>query len=380
MGAGLILPVMPEFLRTVLDTSLAQAALWGGLLSASFAAMQGLFAPGLGALSDRVGRRPVLLVSLAVVTADYVVTGLAWTLGVLFAVRLAAGLAASTRATAGAALADITPKDRRAADFGLMGVAVGLGAVLGPLIGGLLGALGPRAPFYAAALLAAASLTAGLRAMPETVSARTRRTARWRNANPFRALRRLPGLRRLIVLSLLNEVAGTVYPAAWAYYAVSRYGWQVSTIGLSLALYGAGVMLTRGLLVRSALAWFGERRTAVAGLAAGGCVALVLGSLPDGGAALVLIPFAALGALAAPAVREMMWRRTGPRRRRGVEDVLTALRSLAAIAAPVVMTGLFTWFTYDDTGLYLPGAPLYLAAALWLICLGLLLRTPPEAT
>ena len=270
MGIGLILPVMPALILEVEGGSLARAALWGGVLSTGFAVMQFLFGPTVGSLSDRYGRRPVLLVSLAVMALDYLVMAVAGTIWLLLAGRLVGGITAATQSTAMAFMADISKPEDKAANFGLIGAAFGVGFVLGPLIGGLLAEWGTRAPFYAAAVLASANAVFGWFVMPETVTERTRRPLDWRRANPmgaFRHLSALPGLRPLLTLSFVYGVAFFVYPAIWAYFGQARFGWSPQVIGLSLAIYGISSAAVQAGLIRVMLRHLGGRRTVIWGLA-----------------------------------------------------------------------------------------------------------------
>ncbi|WP_291735607.1 MFS transporter, partial [Leisingera sp. F5] len=216
MGIGLIMPVMPGLITEVQGGSLAQAAVWGGVLSTVFAVMQFLFSPILGSLSDAVGRRPVLLVSLFVMALDYLIMALAGTMWLLLLGRVLGGITAATHSTAGAYIADISPAEKKAANFGLLGAAFGAGFVLGPLTGGLLGELGTRAPFYAAAVLVLANFALGWFVMGETVQDKNRRPFEWRRANPFgafRAVARIPGIKPLLWVYFLYSVAIYVYPA-----------------------------------------------------------------------------------------------------------------------------------------------------------------------
>ncbi|MGR3492702.1 MAG: MFS transporter, partial [Shimia sp.] len=234
MGIGLILPVMPGLLREIMGGDLGQAATWGAVLTTVFALMQFLFAPVLGSLSDRYGRRPVLLISLVVVALDFVVMGFAQSLWLLFLLRIIGGIATSTQSTAAAFIADISPPEKKAANFGLIGAAFGIGFVLGPVIGGLLSEFGTRAPFFAAAALAAVNLVFGYFVLPETVTDRIRRPFSWRRANPFGALRsvgQLSGLYRLLAIVFLYEFAFIVYPAIWAYFGPEAFGWSAQMVG-----------------------------------------------------------------------------------------------------------------------------------------------------
>ena len=269
MGIGLIIPVMPDLIRDVTGGALANAALWGGVLATVFAVMQFLFGPVIGNLSDRFGRRPVLLISLVVMAADYVVMAVAGSIWLLLIGRVIGGITAATQSTASAYMADISEPGKKAQNFGLVGAAFGLGFVIGPLMGGLLGEWGTRAPFWAAAVLAGANAVLGWFVLRETVTDAIRRPFDWRRANPlgaFRSLGRLPGLGRLLVVFFLYQVAFFVYPAVWAYFGQARFGWNAGMIGLSLGLFGIMMAIVQGGLIRLILARLGERGTVIYGL------------------------------------------------------------------------------------------------------------------
>ena len=298
MGIGLIVPVMPDLIREVQGGTLASAALWGGVLSTVFAVMQFLFGPMIGALSDRYGRRPVLLVSLVVMSLDYLVMAVAESIWLLLAGRVVGGITAATGPTASAYMADISQPHEKAANFGLIGAGFGIGFVLGPMIGGMLGEYGTRAPFYAAAGLAALNAVFGYIVLRETVTDKIRRPFTWARANPLGAfghLAKLPGIGPLLVIYFLYSVAFYVYPAVWAYFTQERFGWSTQTIGLSLALFGMMMAVVQGGLIRLVLRWCGERLTVVYGhlfdMVAFGLIAAVT----SGTLALILTPVAALG-------------------------------------------------------------------------------------
>ncbi|MBT8411390.1 MAG: MFS transporter, partial [Octadecabacter sp.] len=249
MGIGLILPVMPDLIAEVSGGTIGTAAIWGGILATIFAVMQFIFGPILGSLSDRYGRRPVLLISLLIMTLDYLVMAVAGSIWLLFATRVVGGITAATMATASAFIADISKPEEKSANFGLVGAAFGMGFVLGPVIGGLLGEFGTRAPFYAAAALGALNLAFGYYVLPETVTDKIRRPFSLRRANPFgafRALGQLDGVRRLIFLVFLYEFAFIVYPATWAYFTKEAFGWSPGMVGGSLALFGVGMAIVQG--------------------------------------------------------------------------------------------------------------------------------------
>lgn len=379
MGIGLIMPVMPGLLTEVQGGSLAQAAVWGGILSTVFAVMQLLFSPILGSLSDALGRRPVLLVSLFVMAVDYLILALAGSMWLLVLGRVLGGITAATHATAGAYIADISPPEKKAANFGLIGAAFGVGFVLGPLIGGLLGELGTRAPFYAAAALAAANFVLGWCVLSETVTDRTRRAFDWRRANPFgafRAIGRIQGVTPLLWVYFLYSVAIYVYPAIWAYFTLERFGWQPQMVGASLAVYGVSMALVQGWLLRYCVSWLGERRTVIWGQVFDFIAFGILAFISNGTLALMLIPVSALGAVVQPALQGMMSRAVADDQQGELQGVITSVHALAMVLSPLVMAAVFAHFTRQGAALYLPGAPFLLALVLMLIGCAVLLRSP----
>lgn len=380
MGIGLIVPVMPDLIQEVGGGTLAEAALWGGVLSTSFAVMQFLFGPIVGNLSDRFGRRRVLLVSLVVMSLDYIVMAVAGSIWLLLAGRLVGGITAATGATANAYVADISAPGEKAANFGLIGAAFGAGFVLGPLIGGLLGELGTRAPFYAAAGLSALNAVFGWLVLTETVTDRNRRAFEWRRANPFGAFRhlaRLPGLAPLLVVFFLYQLAFYVYPAVWSYFTTERFGWGPQMIGVSLGLFGVMLAIVQGGLIRMILRRWGERLTVIYGhifdLAAFGAIAFVT----SGTLMLILTPLAALGAVITPALQGIMSRMADDDAQGELQGVLTSVNALATILAPLLMTGVFAAFTGPDAPVYLPGAPFLVSFVLIAVGLTVFLRRAP---
>jgi DHA1 family tetracycline resistance protein-like MFS transporter len=370
MGIGLILPVMPDLIMDVQGGDIANAALWGGILSALFAVMQFLFSPTLGSLSDRFGRRPVLLISLGVMALDYVLMAVAGTIWLLLIGRMIGGITAATHATASAFMADISPREKKAQNFGLISAAFGAGFVLGPVIGGLLAELGPRAPFWAAAALTAANFVFGYFVLPETVTPENRRKFEWSRANPagaFSYISKLPGLTALMVVYFFYQISNMVYPAVWAYYTSANFGWSPGMIGASLALYGISIAVTQGLLIRRIIAWLGERKTVYFGLLYNAGTLVLMGFISSGWLLLALTPFAALGAVVAPALSAVMSGRADDNQQGELQGVLSSINSIGMIIAPVVMTQIFWFFTGHGAWVYLPGAPFLLAMVLMLV-------------
>ncbi|MFT6223140.1 MAG: DHA1 family tetracycline resistance protein-like MFS transporter [Paracoccaceae bacterium] len=371
MGIGLILPVMPSLIREINGGGLGEAALWGGILATAFAVMQFLFGPVLGSLSDRFGRRPVLLISLGVLAIDYLVMAVAGTMWLLLLTRVIGGITSATQSTAAAFISDISKPEEKAARFGLIGASFGVGFVLGPILGGLLAEFGTRAPFLAAAALALCNLCFGFFVMPETVTDKIRRPFRWQRANPFGAflnVRQVSGTSRLLMLFFLYEFAFIVYPATWAYFTAERFGWDPAMIGVSLGSFGIAIAIVQGGLIRVLLRKFGETNTVLYGFIFNGIAFLMLALVSNPTLALILTPLTALGAVVTPALQAMMARKAGDDAQGEMQGVISSTRSLATIVSPLVMTQVFAFFTAADTPYYLPGAAFFLSMLLMAVC------------
>ncbi len=381
MGIGLILPVMPALIQEVGGGSLAEAAIWGGILSSAFAVMQFIFGPVVGALSDRFGRRPVLLIALFVMSLDYLVMAVAGSIWLLLAGRIVGGITAATQSTASAYVADISKPEEKAARFGLIGAAFGIGFVLGPLLGGALAEFGTRAPFYAAAALAAVNMVFGYFVLPETVTDRIRRPLTWARANPvgaFAHIGNLPGVGRLLLLFFVYQVAFMVYPSIWAYFVTARFGWDELMIGLSLGSFGIAMAVVQGGLIRLILSRFGDRGTIRYGIVFNIFAFFAIATVTNGWLALVLTPLTALGAVVTPALQGMMSRRAPDDSQGELQGVLSSIHALAMILSPLLMTQVFFFFTRDGTSLYMPGAPFLVSMGLMLVCWVIFATTPRQ--
>ena len=391
MGAGLLIPVLPQFIATLTGQDLAHAAQYGGALAALFAVIQFLAAPVLGNLSDHFGRRPVLLVSLAAFGLNYLLMAYAPTLAWLFVAQGFAGLFGATTATAGAYLADVTPPAERAHRFGMLGGAVGVGIIIGPFLGGVLGEHGMRLPFLAAAGITLLNFCYGLWVLPESLPPERRRPFALHRAHvlgAFRSLAPLPFVTGVLGAYLLAQLALQSIPATWPYYAMQRFGWGARDVGLSVGLYGAMSILGQGLLVARLSRRFGSRVTAGFGLlmAITGFVGLALSG--SGAIAIAFILPSALGYMTGPSLNGLMSSLVPSDRQGELQGAIASLTSGAMIVAPPVMTLLYSHFVRTHPAL--PGAPYLLAALLCASALALFLgvtrtlrtgdATPGDAT
>ncbi len=383
IGIGIIIPVMPDLILEVGGGTLGSAAVWGGILASVFAFMQLLFGPTIGNLSDRYGRRPVLLISLFFMGIDYIVMGVAHTIWLLFVGRVIGGLTASTQPTVAAYIADISEPDEKAQNFGLIGAAFGIGFVLGPLFGAAFAEFGTRAPFYAAAAFSLGNMVFGWFVLPETVTDEIRRPFDWKRANPLGGLihvGRLPGLKLLLAIMFFFQVAFTVYPAIWSFYTLERFGWEPWMIGVTLAAYGVAIAFVQGWLIRVVLKYMSERQTVLFGLGFEMIGFFGYGFITETWQVFVLIPLGSLGAVALPALQGIMSRTALDNQQGELQGVLTGVVSLAMIISPLIMTLIFREFVKDGSLLYLPGAPFLLAFMLTLLCFGLMCLTPKRAS
>ncbi|MEM9633294.1 MAG: TCR/Tet family MFS transporter [Pseudomonadota bacterium] len=367
MGIGLMMPVMPSLLIELTSLPVSDVARWGGALSVIYALMQFGFGPTIGNLSDRFGRRPVLLVSMFAMAVDYLIMALSWHLAILFVGRTLSGVAGATYSAASAYIADVSSKEERAKNFGLVGAGFGVGFVLGPMIGGFLGEYGPRAPFYAAALLSFINFLFGYFMLPETLKKENRRAFDWKRANPLGALKEIaayPAVRTLLLAVFLFDIAHYVYPAVWSYYSEEVFGWTPGDIGLSLAFVGIGFAFVQGYLIRVLEPKLGPGRTLLFGLSANLLAFAGLAVASAGWMAYAMICFAALGALATPAFAGLMSNRIPDNAQGELQGLISSAAGLSMVVSPLVMTQVFSYFSGPDAAVSFPGAPFVLAGIL----------------
>ena len=384
MGIGIIIPVMPALFADVTGTEkISDIAIWGGLLASTFALMQFIFGPILGALSDRYGRKPILLLALFVMAAYYLLMGFAQTLWLLFLGRLIGGITAATHATANAYMADISSPEEKAARFGMLGAGFGLGFVLGPLIGGLLGEWGPRAPFFAAAMLAAANGVLCYFVLKESLKTKNRREFMWYRANPIGAildLRKFEGIYSLLLVFLLFTIGTSIYAAIWPFFTVERFNWSPGMIGISLTIYGVCFAIVQGVLVRPAIKIWGEKKTVIIGFCFEFSAMVTFAFLTDGKILIILIPLASLGVLAQPAIQAILSKSVGDDRQGAIQGVASSLNAIAMIITPITMTWILAVFSDKTAKYYFPGMPFLFSALMVLLCLFILSRRKPAST
>src|SRR5262245_28577824 len=367
LALGIIIPVLPKLVERLSSGDTARAAEVYGVFGMAWALMQFLAMPVLGVLSDRYGRRPVILLSCLGLGLDHVLMALAPNLAWLFVGRVISGITAANISTAYAYIADVTPPKERAAAFGIMGMAFGVGFVLGPAVGGLLGGFDPRLPFWVAAALSLANALYGWVVLPESLPPERRSPFTWAKANPIGALallRSQPQLLGLAASSFFSQLAHVVLPSVTVLYAGYRYGWDETAVGLMLAGVGVCSMIVQGGLVRPAVARFGERKAMLAGLAFGFAGFAIYGAAATGSVFLIGVPVMALWGLTSPAVQALMTRRVGASEQGRLQGATASLQAIAGLVGPGLFTQTFAAFIGPRAELHMPGAPFYIAALL----------------
>ena len=378
IGFGIILPVLPRLIMQLTGVGIDRAARYGGWLSFVYALTQFFCAPVLGNLSDRFGRRPVLLFAVLALGVDYLIMGVAPVISWLFLGRTIAGMAGASFTPAYAYVADITPPERRAQSFGLMGAAFGIGFIAGPAIGGLLGALGPRAPFFTAGLIALANAAFGYFALPESLPLAKRRAFQWARANPLGTLtqmRRYPAVLVTLGAMFLWQIAHQVLPSTWAFYTISKFHWTSAQVGYSLAFVGLLMAVAQGALTRVLIPWLGgERCAAVAGMLAA-VLAYIGYALASSGWMMYAVGLTSfLFALAYPSMNAIASQQIPANAQGELQGAVASLYSLSAIIGPPLMTQIFSRFSDPAARDYFPGAAFLAAAALTIGCAWLFLR------
>ncbi|RKQ71017.1 DHA1 family tetracycline resistance protein-like MFS transporter [Litorimonas taeanensis] len=408
IGFGILIPVLPDLLKTLTDLPNNQAALYGMWLTFVFALFQFICMPIIGGLSDRYGRRPIMLLSLFGLGIDYFIMGLAPTVAFLFIGRIIAGAMGATFSTANAYIADISPPETRAQNFGLVGASFGVGFMLGPVIGGLIGeSFGPRAPFIAAGVLSLMNVAYGYIFLPETLPADKRRDFSWKRSNPFGSLKSLgqiKGVKGLIFILFLLAMAHTVYPTTYAFSTIEGLGWNKADVGFSLGVFGIASMVVQGGLIRIIIPKVGLFWAGVIGIISAIIAYTMMGSADSGWVIYAAGPFAALAGLYGPALTNMMSSRVSASEQGELQGAIGAAQGLALMIGPFAMSGMFWYFGDTENKLpyglvgfpdnlihmaqhafahgpapYVPGAPFLTAAALSLLGFGLFVLVTTKA-
>jgi MFS transporter, DHA1 family, tetracycline resistance protein len=376
LGIGLIVPILPGLIKSFAGDQ-SQAADAVGNLSSLYALMQFLFAPLLGALSDKVGRRPVLLVSQFGLALDYLLLAYAPSMAWFVVGRVIAGITGANFAAATAYIADVSPPEKRAANFGLVGAAFGIGFIIGPLLGGWLGHYSLRLPFIVSAGLTAANWLYGLFFLPESLKPENRRPLSWAKANPLTALIDLakrPALFGLALSALFSFVAHTVFPSIWVLYTSYRYGWDFMANGWALAMVGIGAAVVQGGLANKMIQRWGEWRSALWGLIGAAVVYALYGLATEGWMIFAIIALGSIAGIAGPATQGLMSNAVGDDEQGSLQGAITSLESVAGIVGPQLCTKLYAYFVSSSAPLLLPGAPFFAAAVLGLVACWLAYR------
>ncbi|TSJ37340.1 TCR/Tet family MFS transporter [Mucilaginibacter corticis] len=377
-GLGIIIPVLPKLIETLIHGNLSEASRYAGLLTFAYAVMQFIFAPVLGNLSDKYGRRPVLLGSLLGFGVDYLFLAFAPSIGWLFLGRAIAGITGASFTTASAYIADVSTPEKRAQNFGMIGVAFGLGFIIGPVIGGILGKYNTHYPFLAAAGLALLNATYGYFVLPESLDKAHRRPFELKRANPLGSLLQLnkyPAVLGLAASLFLVYFAAQSVQSVWTFYTMTKFGWNEAWVGYSLGFVGLSIAAVQGGLIRIAIPKLGQQRAIWMGLSFY-AIGLILFAVATKGWMMFafMIPYA-LGGIAGPALQGIMTEQVPANEQGELQGALTSLASLSSIFGPWIMTYLFYRFTQKNTPVYLPGAPFILGAILMLLSVLLAVRS-----
>jgi MFS transporter, DHA1 family, tetracycline resistance protein len=384
LGMGLVIPILPKLVQSLMTGAVAEASVVYGLLLSIYAMMQFLCAPLLGALSDRFGRRPVILLALAGLGCDYVLLSLAPSVGWLVVGRLVAGIFGATFSPVGAYIADVSAPEKRAANFGLMGVAFGLGFIAGPALGGVLGQADLRLPFIVCAVLTFCNFLFGLLVMPESLRPENRRAIDWTQTNPLGALRavwRYRAVATIIPIFVAAQLAQQGLQSVWVPYTTYRYDWSVSDVGLSLAIVGLLFAISQGGLVRPIVGRFGEQRTLMGSLTIAVLGMLLFGLASQGWMMYAVTALYCLGlGLLNPSAQGLMSQSVPANEQGLLQGAMTSVMTGTAIVGPPMANGLFALFISPQAPLTMPGAPFFLGSLLCLVALVLARRQPSNTS
>lgn len=367
IGLGIIIPVMPKLIQELIAGDLSQASKYGGWLVFMYAFAQFFFASVLGNLSDKYGRRPILLLSLLGFCLNYILTGMATSILWLFIGRAIAGITGASHTVAAAYIADISTAQKKAQNFGLLGAAFGLGFILGPVLGGVLGQYGSRVPFFAAAALCLVNLLYGYFVIPESLKQENRRDFNWKNANPigtFLHMRSYPQIMPLILCIFLINIAANSVQSTWSYYTMEKFNWDERMVGLSLGFVGTLLMIVQAGLIRLAIPKFGLQRSIIIGLVLYVMAYSLFGFATASWMMFAISIFFVSAGIASPALQSYISNQVPENEQGQIQGGITSVVSLTSIIGPLVMTLLFSHFSEKGASIYFPGAPFILSALL----------------
>ena len=369
-GWGIIIPVIPKLIKELINGDISEAAKYGGWLTFAYAITQFLFAPLIGNLSDKFGRRPIILISLFAFALDYLLLAFSPTIVWLFVGRIIAGLTGASITTASAYIADVSTPENRAKNFGMIGAAFGLGFIIGPIIGGLLGQFGSRVPFYAAAILCMLNFLYGYFILPESLSKENRRAFEWKRVNPITAfvnLKKYPSLIGLILAIFLLYVGSHAVHSNWSFFTMYQFNWDEKMVGISLGVVGLLVGIVQGGLIRWINPRLGNEKSIYVGLALYTFGMLLFAFATESWMMFVfLIPYC-LGGIAGPALQATVSSKVPANEQGEIQGTLASLMSASAIIGPPMMTNTFYFFTHKEAPFQLAGAPFILGSFLMLL-------------
>ncbi len=383
IGLGIIIPVVPKLIENLTGEGLSEASRYGGWLIFSFAVMQFIFSPILGGLSDRFGRRPILLLSLLGLGLDYIFHAFAPSIAWLFVGRIIAGVMGASFTTATAYIADISTPENRAQNFGLVGAAFGLGFIIGPVIGGLASKWGANVPFLVAAGLTLLNVLYGYFVLPESLPVANRRKFEWSRANPIGSLQHLkkyPIVSGMVASLVLLYLASHAVQSNWSFYTMYKFSWNEEMVGYSLAVVGILVAFVQGYLIRVLMPKLGHKNSIYIGIAMYALGLLLFGLAWQAWMMFAfLVPYC-LGGIGGPAIQGLVSNQVPSNEQGELQGALTSLMSLTSIAGPLIMNNLFAYATAKDSMFYLPGAPFYLGSVMVFVALVLAMRTLSKHT
>lgn len=383
IGFGIVMPVLPQLLQTLTGETLAQVTFTAGWLLTIYAGLQFVFGPVIGNLSDRFGRRPVLLAALAAFTLEYFLMGFANSIVWLFVGYAVAGVTGAVYSPSMAYIADVSPPAQRAQAFGFVGAAFGLGFILGAAVGGLLGEIDPRAPFFAAATLAGLNFLYGVFVLPESLPVDKRRKFEWKRANPLgtlKSFRHYPAVIGLAGALFLWNVGYQVYPSTWSFYLKIQLGWSEYAIGMSFAFVGVLLVFTQGYLIGKIVPVIGDFWAVIVGAASGAMSMLIMAFATASWFVYVAITVGVLQGIAHPSMNAIMSRQAPPDQQGELQGGIASLLALAAVIGPLLMTQILGRFSAPDAPIHFPGAAFVLAAVMALTSLALIVRAGTRLT